>query len=211
MRPLVIATTFLCLVGAGTKPAARPPSTQIEYCGVHPLPGAAFCDIEVPHVHAHGPEHADTLYRLHEGRYYFVGDPVPFGYAGTKHAYHGHHPLALDEDRIHSFCYLDGPHYHAFGPPTAAFALRGGAYWYTGAWPAQYWIDAARLRRINSLYAPLVYARPVASIGPPPGFRASRAIAIDDALDHEDYDYDLYYHRHRCRGRRDIERQDGSP
>lgn len=155
---------------------------QIAYTGVHPVPaeeGGAFCNIEGPHVHLYRPDHADVLYRVVGGAYLFVGDPAPFGYDGPKHAYHGRHPIPVDElvggdHREHDgelFCYLDGPHYHIYLPPPALkFVLRGDAYWYVGDWPRSYRLDAPRYQKINAAYAPLQYARPVVTVSAPVGY-----------------------------------------
>ena len=76
-------------------------------------------------------------YRDHDGFKYFVGDPVAYGWDGEKHAYYGHHPIPVDAlvdgDPDTEWCYIDGPHYHAWAPPpdvkreraAAAAAARG--------------------------------------------------------------------------------------
>lgn len=155
---------------------------QVAYVGVHPIPaaeGGGFCDIEGPHVHIYLPAHADELYRVIQGRYLFVGDPVPFGYDGPRHAYSGRHPVPVDElvpgdHPEHDgavFCYLDGPHYHIYVPPPGlTFVLRGDAYWYLGDWPRSYQLDGPRYQKINVIYAKLTYARPVVTVAAPAGY-----------------------------------------
>lgn len=209
---------FVVLILAASVSAAAPakPSArkQVRYLDVHPLPGAAFCAIEGPHVHAFEPEHATVLYRMHGGSYVFVGDPAPFEYEGPKHAYYGHHPIVLDDDLDDSFCYLDGSHYHITAPPANGFVARGGAYWYVGTWPAHYKAQAPRYTKINLIYEPLVYARPAVTIAPPPEYRPPvievvvkprrpRAaitsprgdVRVPIVVVDYDYDYDIYYHR----------------
>jgi len=210
---------------ASAAPGSKQPSTrqqQIEYVGMHPLPvtTGGFCQIEGPHIHVVSPEHADVLYRMRDGRFYFVGDPKPFGYDGPTHAYYGHHPIVDDDEDHHGFCYLDGPHYHLAPPrPSTTFVVHGGASWYVGDWPRHYTVEAPRYTKINVVYAPLLYARPVVLVGPPAGYRppilalhvkvVPRAVVTRPVVYVElqmpwivvdvNYDYDLYYHRDRRR------------
>jgi hypothetical protein len=169
------ACLSLLAVSAG---AAR--ADQVRYIGVHPISveveGEAFCYIEGPHIHAYKPKNVATLYRLHDGHYHFVGDPIGFGYDGPKHGYYGHHPVHLSASvgvygrghDHHEYCYLDGPHYHNYQPPPrATFVVDGGLYWYSGAYSPAYRKGKARHARINAVYAPMVYARPVVTIAPP--------------------------------------------
>jgi hypothetical protein len=170
----------------------RAASKQVMYVGVHPIPAAAgggFCDIEGPHVHVFLPEHADVLFRTIGGAYLFVGDPAAFGYDGPKHAFYGRHPIPVDElvpgeHPEHDgtvFCYLDGPHYHAYAPPPSLkFVERGDAYWYVGDWPRSYRVDGPRYQKINAVYKPLVYARPVVVATAPPGYHVP-TITVDVA------------------------------
>lgn len=183
-RPLFVTCLLTVLLGAYIAPAlAKPgrPTKQVEYANVHPLPkqgGRGFCNIEGPHVHIYRPDHADVLYRVVGGAYVFIGDPVPFGYDGPRHAFHGPHPIPVAEIVVEPppdlgvvFCYLDGPHYHPYVPPPAlAFTERGGAHWYTGEWPRSYQADAPRYRKINVVYDPLLYARPVITASAPVGY-----------------------------------------
>jgi hypothetical protein len=116
----------------------------VRFVGIHPVVaeyGGGFCYIEVPHVHVYKPDRADVLYRHHDDGYHFVGDPVPYGYEGPKHAYYGHHPVDVDfvigDDGDHTeYCYLEGPHYHPWGPPPGAtFRLRSGVHFWVGDLP----------------------------------------------------------------------------
>lgn len=176
LRQSLWVTLCLCaLAGAAQAKAFR-------FVGHHPLggdPRGGYCYIEVPHVHAFLPARAEVIYRVHDDAYFFIGDPVPFGYDGPRHAYVGGHPLHLDlvvgEDGPEAveFCYLEGPHYHAFGPrPDAKFVAKGGVYWFVGERPAEVAQDRPKLGKINAVYRPLVYARPVVVAQPPPGFYA---------------------------------------
>ena len=221
---IALAATVVASPGSARANPPSPVATQIAYVGVHPIPveaGGGFCNIEGPHVHIYRPEHADELYRVVAGSYLFIGDPVPFGYDGPKHVYDGRHPIPVDElvSREHAehdgtvYCYLDGPHYHIYAPPPSlSFVERGNAYWYTGAWSPSYQRDAARYQKINRLYEPLTYARPIVTVLAPAGYHvpvievavhpAAPVVARHPARVVEVYapwivvDDDRYEHRH---------------
>ena len=81
------------------------------------------------------------------GRYYFVGDPTPFGYDGPRYSFYGPHPIADVNVTFGAptYCYLKGPHYHWYAPPpTAQFEMRGGAYWYVGAYEPVFYAEQPR-------------------------------------------------------------------
>jgi hypothetical protein len=92
-------------------------------------------------------------------------------------SYYGHHPIAVDAVAgVHvagtphdlEYCYLNGPHFHAYAPAAdLKFELKGGAYWYVDAYPKAYETDKRALVRINAVYEPIVYARPVITVEPP--------------------------------------------
>jgi hypothetical protein len=163
---------------------ARAQADQIKFSGMHPIPASidvegGFCYIEVPHVHVYEPEKPEVLYRLDDGHYHFVGDPVGFGYEGPKYAYYGHHPVSVNAS-VHldvgepavEYCYIDGPHYHDYEPPPELhFTVKGGAYWYIGKFPRAYHKHKKRLHQINVVYEPIEYERPVIVVdAPPPGY-----------------------------------------
>src|SRR5690606_5390568 len=113
---------------------------------------------EAPHVHVVAPRRAKVLYRVHDGAYAFVGDPVAYGYEGPRHTYYGHHPVHLDvivdgapPEADPEFCYLDGPHFHAWEPPAGVtFTVKGDASWYVGPFPPRYKQDKRRYGEINA-------------------------------------------------------------
>lgn len=170
---LLIAAVFGCLVA--TSPTALA-GRQYLYVGVHPISvkaGGGFCQIEGEHTHVYGPEHIKTHYRVRGGAYFFIGDPVAYGYEGEKHPYYGHHPVSVGPvvgghfDDV-EYCYLDGPHYHYWAPPVgASFELKGGAYWYVGSYPADYRAELKVRRPINKVYAGIEYQEPVVIVDPP--------------------------------------------
>src|SRR5262245_24567539 len=107
------------LTAAAIMTAAAPAQAkQVQYVGTHPIvadAGGGYCYIEAPHVHVWAPARAELTYRQHDGAYFFVGDPVAHGFDGPKHAYYGHHPVAvdvvvgeeeLDGDEV-EYCYLE--------------------------------------------------------------------------------------------------------
>ena len=150
------------------------------YVGAHPLSDGVFCVIEAPHQHAVVPANK-VLYRVHDGHYHFVGDPVAHGWEGPKHAYVGHHPIDMearlgiwlrDPDHDDVYCYIGGPHYHAFAPPGhLKFELKGDAYWYVGPYGPVYERGKRRyVRPVAAVYADVEYVRPVITVEPPVGF-----------------------------------------
>jgi hypothetical protein len=148
----------------------------VQYRSKHPLPrkiGHGFCYIDVPHVHDFGPSDP-RLYREVNGEYYFVGDPAPFDYEGPRYSFYGPHPVVEADVQLPQpvYCYLKGPHYHYYQPPSQApFELKGGAYWYTGNFDPVYYQDRPRYQPINEVYAPIDYPRPVVDVSvAPPSF-----------------------------------------
>jgi hypothetical protein len=175
----ILRTTFLVLactlaLAAGARAAE---AKQYRYVGEHPMAGGVFCHIRAPHVHISAPVKADLQYRQHDGWNYFVGDPVAYGYDGPKYAYEGAHPIHVDVavgepepsgDAI-VYCYLKGPHYHVVAPPPDThFALRGDVYWYVGDFPPEFAAERPKLAKINLVYEPIAYERPVVLVAPPP-------------------------------------------
>jgi hypothetical protein len=168
-------------------------ATVNRYMSQHPLPrkvGAGFCYIDAPHVHDFGPSDP-RMYQQIDGQLYFVGDPSPFEYQGPRHAFYGAHPVVEANIQFGRpvYCYLRGPHYHWYQPPPqATFELRGGAYWYTGAYDPIYYEQRPRYVVVNEAYTPIVYTRPVVdvTVAPPafhgeivaagPGWRAGAAV-----------------------------------
>ena len=180
MRISSIIPAVVLAVALGAAGTAAADRGHTRFVGIHPIAadyGGGFCYIEVPHVHIYEPTRADVLYRPHDDGHYFVGDPVPYGYEGPKHAFYGPHPIQVDfvlgDDREDTeYCYLEGPHYHPFGPPPqASFRLKGGVYYFAGDLPRVYVDDRPRYVKINAVYKPLRYQRPVIVEAPPPEYR----------------------------------------
>jgi hypothetical protein len=163
-------------------PAVAGNGKQVRYVGIHPLPrseGEGMCYIEGPHVHIFDAD--KVQYRDHHGASYFVGDPVAYGYDGERFAYKGHHPIHVDAvlgdgDPDDEYCYISGPHYHYFAPADGPeFKVVGGAYFYVGEPPRAYVAARPQMMRINAVYQPLVYERPVVTVEAPVGWIGPRA------------------------------------
>jgi hypothetical protein len=154
---------------------------QVRYLGIHPIPqaeGGGICYIEGPHVHVFA---VDKLqYRDHGGWSVFVGDPVAYGWDGPKVAYKGPHPIHVEAvyggDPDEEYCYIEGPHFHAYAPVDGPdFKLVGGAYFYVGEPPKAFIEARPAMVRINAIYTPLVYTRPMIAVEAPVGWIGMRA------------------------------------
>jgi hypothetical protein len=176
MRALIIAIVCLAATTAW--------ADRVSYLGLHPLPkshGGGVCYIEGPHVHDFAPD--KLQYRDHDGHHFFVGDPVAYGYDGPKYAYKGHHPIhvheVMNDDEIDvEFCYLDGPHYHYFSPPLEAdFKVVGEAYFFVGTPPKGYAEARPAMVKINAVYKPIRYTRPVITVVAPVGWIGATVVA----------------------------------
>ncbi len=173
MRRGLILTAFL-FAFAGVASVAH--AEVVQYMSRHPLPkrvGHGFCEIDVPHFHDYPPSDP-RLYRQVNGQYYFVGDPTPFGYEGPRYSFYGPHPVVDASVQLGgpTYCYIKGPHYHWYAPAADAhFEMKGGAYWYVGAFDPVFYADQPRFVVVNDVYAPLVYERPIIDVSlAPPAF-----------------------------------------
>jgi hypothetical protein len=181
MSIALVALVALGVVAPGA-PAFGSGGKQVRYVGIHPIPkaeGSGICYIEGPHVHIFD---ADRIqYREHRGASYFVGDPVAYGYDGSRYVYKGHHPIRISAvvgygDPDDTYCYLDGPHYHYFAPVEGPEWERAGdAYFYVGEPPHAYIEARPAMMKINAVYQPLVYERPVVTVEAPVGWIGARA------------------------------------
>jgi hypothetical protein len=179
IRPIKLVLFVLAavaLLAGAARPAAAGPK-QFRYVGIHPVPrgdGGGLCHIQGPHVHVYAPTDVKVQYRDHDGWNYFVGDPVAYGWDGPKHAYYGHHPVPVDvivgdDHEDVEYCYLEGPHYHAWAPPAGLqLELRGGAYWYVGDFPRAYVEARPVYDPIDVVYQPIVYPRPAVEVSVAP-------------------------------------------
>jgi hypothetical protein len=113
----------------------------IGYYGPHPVPyevGNGYCYIEGAHTHEYAP-FDQHLFRERDGYYYFVGDPVDFGYARPTYWFNGNHPIPFSWGG--GYCYISWPHRHHYYPTGIdGFALVGGYYIFNGVWPSDYYL-----------------------------------------------------------------------
>lgn len=181
MRSIYLVVSVV-LIAAFAQPALAGKGKQVRYVGIHPVPKAAgggVCYIEGPHVHIFAANKLE--YRDHRDHNYFVGDPVAYGYDGPKHVYKGHHPIQVhavvgDDHEDVEFCYLDGAHYHSFAPPRGPeFQVVGDAHFYVAEPPPVYVEARPAMIRVNAVYEPLVYSRPVVTVEAPVGWIGVRA------------------------------------
>lgn len=124
--------------------AYDPAGYSVGYYGPHPVPydqvtgqGGGFCYIEGPHTHDYVPfdEH---LFREYNGYYYFIGDPVDFGWNRSIYWYQANHPIPGAYGG--GYCYITWPHRHGYEPVgLGGFTLLNGYWIFTGTWPTDYW------------------------------------------------------------------------
>ena len=169
MRPHTLFAALVVLAATIGVAAGKPGGKQIRYVGVHPIAKGQLCHIEFPHVHVYGP--AEPIqYREVGGAQHFVGDPVAYGWDGDRYSYYGHHPIYVEGSAGPVFCYLNGPHHHTFTPPddyVGEFKFEGDAYFYVGTPPPVYLEARPAMVKINAIYEPMVYTRPVVLVEPP--------------------------------------------
>ena len=156
-------------------------AAQTRFVGSHPIAeraGGGYCYVEAQHLHNYSPDHP-IFYRSSSTGFAFIGDPIPFGYSGERHIFYGHHPIALSIDE-REFCFIDGPHYHAFAPTSGDdYDVVNGIAFYVGPFPSTY-VDerAKRWKPLNDELLPFFRFRPVVSVVvPPPEWRGRIYIA----------------------------------
>ncbi len=125
----------------------------IWYYGSHPHSAdyahARFCPLSGAHRHAYTP-YWNHHYAFHDGYYFWVGDPTPFGLHGSFYAYQGHH---RHPHYFGDYCRISGRHHHVYAPPTRhSYLLHNGTYYYTGSYDRDYYTqrdqyDARGLRK----------------------------------------------------------------
>jgi hypothetical protein len=122
------------------------------YFGPHPDGQGGWDPTEGPHAHD-APPFDPYLFTQENGYYYFIGDPVDFGYGGNDvYGYYGGHPIALVYGG--GYCYYGGYHRHRFAPHGRFVSNNGWAVW-NG--PVSPW--AGRYRERYDRYFHDVYPR----------------------------------------------------
>jgi hypothetical protein len=126
--------------GEAPPPEAAPAAQYYGYVGVHPIPyevGSGFCYQTAAHFHEYAPFDS-YLFRQANGYFYFVGDPMDFGYTLAAWGYQGHHPIPVEYGG--GYCYIDWPHRHHYAPPPGvSYNFVNGYYTYYGAWDPWYY------------------------------------------------------------------------
>jgi hypothetical protein len=111
------------------------------FMGPHPIPyqyGNGYCYIEGAHSHEYAP-FDQYLFREQQGYYYFVGDPMDFGYNRATYWFNGNHPIPGLYGG--GYCYISWAHRHHYSPAgLVGFSYVGGYYSYSGIWPSDYYL-----------------------------------------------------------------------
>jgi hypothetical protein len=165
-----VRTYILIVVVLLASLAARVAEARhVHFAGPHPVAakyGGGFCYIETPHMHIYAPDH-QALYQEVGDQYVFTGDPTPFGYDGEKYKYYGNHPVAsVNGDLV--YCYINGPHFHAYEPPSDGYKMKSGVAFYVGPFtPGYVKMRPQRVKMVNNEYRPYAQYRPVVEVQPP--------------------------------------------
>ncbi|HEY3353068.1 MAG TPA: hypothetical protein VGQ83_07450, partial [Polyangia bacterium] len=122
------------------QPAPVEPEPQWRYAGPHAInaeAGSGFCTVQGVHTHPY-PPFDDRLFQEQNGSYYFLGDPVDFGYGGgSLYWYNAAHPIATGWGV--GWCFIGFPHRHLYQPMGAFYSACGSYFCYTGPFDAWYW------------------------------------------------------------------------
>jgi hypothetical protein len=171
----------LLVAGAALVVASRAAEARhVKFLGPHPIAskfGGGYCYIESPHLHVYAPDRP-VLYQQVGDQYVFTGDPTPFGYDGDRHQFYGHHPVVtVGAEPV--YCYINGPHFHAFAAPAAPeYKMENGVAFYVGPYPPSYArMKPQRMRVVNAEYRPFASYRPVVQVQPPTGWQGEVYVA----------------------------------
>jgi hypothetical protein len=165
MSRVIAFAALLALLLLPALAEARP----VHFLGPHPIAtkyGGGYCYLEGPHMHVYAPDHPQ-LYQEVGGELVFAADPTPFGYDGPHSTFYGHHPIP---GMPGVYCYLDGPHMHAFPPSDGPdYRMEGDVAFYVGPFAPDYERERAhRARQYTAVYRPYAAQRPVVQVTPPP-------------------------------------------
>lgn len=86
---------------------------------VHPAAGGGFCETAGAHVHDYAPVDPAAFLRR-DGLWFFIGDPVVFGYRGTVYRFDGPHEIAGSGSEGGTVCSMRGVHHHLYAPVVVA-------------------------------------------------------------------------------------------
>jgi len=110
---------------------------------VHPAVGGGFCEMTGAHVHDYAAVDPGAFVRR-DGLWFFVGDPVPYGYRGTVYRFEGSHEIAGSEG--FAACTRAGVHYHLYPP---AMVVSADDALYLTPVVAPFWWDDRPRRRVE--------------------------------------------------------------
>jgi len=152
----------------------------VGYYGPHPVPyqyGSGYCYIDGAHSHEYAP-FDQYLFREYNGYYYFVGDPVDFGWSRTFYWFNGNHPIPLGYGG--GYCYISWPHRHHYMPIGDGFSLVGGYYTYSGIWPADYYVNRTWYwNYYGGYYRNSYYGNRYYTVRPPPIYAPAAPVRIN--------------------------------
>lgn len=136
---------------------------------VHPAAGGGFCEGAGAHVHDYAPIDPSEFVRR-DGLWFFVGDPVTWGYRGTVYRFDGGHEV--EGSSGFAACARAGVHYHLYAP--AVIVGSDSAVYVTPMVAPLWWDDRPRRRmerrRPHDFPVEVRDVRPAPpSIGPPAG------------------------------------------
>lgn len=133
------------------------------YCfdGPHPVdtrvvPGATWDNATGRHVHPYPPFDL-RLFSFEKGCYYFIGDPTDFGYAGSTYSYYGAHPILAAYGG--GWCFMIGPHHHAWRPWSPLFVTVGPWFYWQGSYDPFFWTYWPYYHFYYRSHYPVYYAR----------------------------------------------------
>lgn len=111
------------------------------YVGAHPVDtrvaaGPAWDATEGAHRHTYPPLDL-RLFARQDDCYYFVGDPMDFGYQGQAYEYYGAHPV--HQHYGGGWCFMIGGHAHLWQPWSPYFVVTGPWFYWSGPYDAFFW------------------------------------------------------------------------
>jgi hypothetical protein len=176
VKRATVALVALILVSAVPRLALAEEWIFFDPHPIHPAAGRGFCETAGAHVHDYAPVDPGAFV-LQDGLWFFVGDPVAFGYRGTVYRFEGSHEV--DGSEGGAVCGTSGVHYHLYAPTMFVGAGDVGAVYVTPVIAPHWWDHGRRdhgrwdhgARRHDARRRP--HAFPV---DPPPDVRRRPAI-----------------------------------
>jgi hypothetical protein len=174
--------TFVALVLTLSVPALAHAEEWIFFDPhpVHPAAGGGFCEGAGAHVHDYAPIDPSEFVRR-DGLWFFVGDPVTWGYRGTVYRFDGGHEV--EGSSGFAACSRAGVHHHLYAPVVIVGPDR--AVYVTPVVAPFWWDDRPRLRvqtrRPHAFPVDVRVVRPTPPAIGPPASRPHGARALDSS------------------------------